>query len=128
MEREIKRRRKRRLKHRIDWPCTPIVRRKHAKPLAKNPIRRFREELRMNRTEFSKLTGWPVETLRQYEREGPTVCQPGGKRMSELIQLARESRYPLSVVEIIAYVITEQNRGPIPAGFYEGAEEDDTEG
>ena len=112
----------RKLKSRIDWPCTPIMRRPDSAPLHDNPIRRFREELRLNRTEFAKVVGFPENTLRAYERDDYAIC-PGGKRMGQLIQLAKNNKYPLSIFEVYAHVLTKKSQR-IPDHFYEQRDDD----
>ena len=99
----MSRKAKRRQGYRIDWPVTPIARRVNAAPLHENPVRRFREELRLTRKEFSELGGWDVTSQRLYEYDNRFVGIPGAKRMMKLIQLAKDNRYPLSILEIVAY-------------------------
>ncbi len=77
--------------------------RRDAAPRAANPIRRFREELRLTREEFARLNGVPVTTERSWERD-INAFVPSGGRLTRLIELARRNEYPLYISEIWDYV------------------------
>ncbi len=79
----------------------PIQRRDSA-PLHPNPIRRFREELRLTRQELAGLMAVPKETVRAWEHEVECFA-PGHSRLMRLIELARRNEYPLYVRDIMAY-------------------------
>jgi DNA-binding transcriptional regulator YiaG len=78
------------------------ISRKHAAPLHPNPVRRFREELRLARPAFAKMIETPVDTLKEWEREREPVI-PGTSRLMRMIQIARESQYPLLIDDIWKY-------------------------
>lgn len=64
-----------------------------------NPIRRFREEMRMTRDDFAEILHTNKETVRSWERDpGPVV--PSGPRLNRLLALAQANKYPLYYHEI----------------------------
>ncbi len=63
-----------------------------------NPIRRFREELRMDRHEFADLLEVKVDTLRVWETKGRS--RPRGKTAMRIIEIAERNDYPLDIKEI----------------------------
>jgi len=79
----------------------PILRTNSA-PLHPNAVRRFREELRLNRTEFSELVGVCPATLRVWETANRS--RPGGRTLMRLLQLAEENNYPLDPIDLYSDV------------------------
>jgi len=84
----------------ITYPAEmiPIVVRPDSNPPHQNPIRAFREELRLTREEFSKLLGVTVMTVRTWET--PNLSRPKGSKAIELVDLARRNAYPLTLDDI----------------------------
>ena len=76
----------------------PPTMRKHSAPLHENPVRRFREELRLNRNNFADILQISPSTLRVWE--APDSSRPEGKRLVRLLDMAMENNYPLDVDEI----------------------------
>ena len=68
-----------------------------AKPLADNAIRRFREELRMDRPEFAELVSANIDTLRVWE-SGSSHPRPAAAM--RIIEVAERNSYPLSLRDI----------------------------
>lgn len=68
-----------------------------AKPLAENAIRRFREELRMDRPEFADLVGVNIDTLRVWESGS---SRPRPHSAMKVIEVAERNYYPLSLKDI----------------------------
>jgi DNA-binding transcriptional regulator YiaG len=71
-------------------------------PLNSNAVRRFREELRLNRKEFASLVGVSPATLRVWELRNNS--RPSGPTLLRLIDLAERNEYPLSVADVYADV------------------------
>ena len=69
-----------------------------AKPPHHNVIRRFREELRMDRNEFADLLAVNVDTLRVWETDGKS--RPRGRAALKIVEYAKRNEYPMSVEEI----------------------------
>ncbi len=69
-----------------------------AAPRHPNPIRRFREELRLDRTGFAKLLGVPMETSRSWERPKPVM--PKSQTIMRMVDIARTNYYPLRLEDI----------------------------
>ncbi len=69
-----------------------------------NPVRAFREELRLNRDEFATLVGIKLETERAWEQERRPVM-PTGPRLTKLLACARRNFYPLGLKEIEDYCV-----------------------
>lgn len=84
-----------------------LASRPDAEPRHPNPVRRFREELRLTRDEFALLMAVPKDTLRAWERDVNAVV-PSGSRTTRLIELARRNYYPLMLKELYDYC--EKNR------------------
>ena len=63
-----------------------------------NPIRRFREELRLNRQEFADLLEENVESLRVWETDGKSKPRPD--RALKIVALAERNDYPLELEDI----------------------------
>jgi len=63
-----------------------------------NVIRRFREELRLDRGSFAELLGVNVDTLRVWETEGKS--RPRGEAALRIVEVASRNEYPLSVEDI----------------------------
>lgn len=68
-----------------------------AKPLHPNVIRRFREELRLDRREFADLLEVNVDTLRVWEA---SKSKPRGPAALKIVQVAQRNNYPLNIDEI----------------------------
>jgi DNA-binding transcriptional regulator YiaG len=66
-------------------------------PLHPNAIRRFREELRMNRPVFAELLDINVDTLRVWEAN---KSKPRGPAALKIIAVATRNDYPMSIEEI----------------------------
>lgn len=66
-------------------------------PLHDNAIRRFREELRLGRTQFAGLLGVNEYTLRVWE-EGKS--RPRTPATMKIIELAHKNHYPMEVADI----------------------------
>ena len=79
-----------------------LLSRPDAAPRDPNPVRRFREELRLTREVFAELMGIPVETLRAWERHEHVVI-PNGPRMERLVELARRNYYPLYIGDVVRF-------------------------
>lgn len=80
----------------------PPNQRADSAPLNTNHVRRFREELRLNRKEFAALVGVSPATLRVWEL--PNNSRPSGRTLLKLIALADRNGYPLSVENVYADV------------------------
>jgi len=63
-----------------------------------NVIRRFREELRMDRREFAELLEVNVDTLRVWETQGKS--KPRGQAALKIMDVAKRNDYPMSIEEI----------------------------
>lgn len=90
--------------HKITWAVTPPVNRPDQEPRHPNPIRRFREELRLDRPAFAKLCEVSTSTVRAWERVDPTVCMPRPVSGLKLIKLAKRNKYPLTFNEMRRFV------------------------
>lgn len=75
------------------------------KPPHPNPVRRFRECLRMTREEFAELLGVSHETLRVWEKRVPSIPRPPA--MDKLIAVAERNSYPLTAQEIKRFARSE---------------------
>ncbi len=62
-----------------------------------NVIRRFREELRMDRPEFADLLNVKIDTLRVWEAG---KSRPRGETAMKIIQVAERNSYPLTLEQI----------------------------
>lgn len=62
-----------------------------------NVIRRFREELRMDRKEFAELIDANIDTLRVWEA---SKSKPRGPAALKIIEVANRNFYPMTVEEI----------------------------
>lgn len=80
----------------------PPNQRPDSAPLNPNAVRRFREELRLNRKEFAALVGVSPATLRVWELKNNS--RPSGPTLLRLIELAEKNNYPLSVADVYADV------------------------
>ena len=69
-----------------------------AVPPHANVIRRFREELRMDRREFAELLDVNVDTLRVWETKGKS--KPRGEAALKIVTVAHRNDYPMTVEEI----------------------------
>lgn len=69
-----------------------------AAPPHSNPIRRFREELRLTRQEFADLIEENVESLRVWETDG--MSKPRPDRAIKIIAIAKRNNYPLELEDI----------------------------
>jgi len=67
-------------------------------PLHENAIRRFREELRMDRPEFADLLECNVDTLRVWETAGKS--RPRGEAALKIVSVATHNDYPMTIDEI----------------------------
>ena len=63
-----------------------------------NVIRRFREELRLDRHEFAELLEVNVDTLRVWETAGKS--RPRGPAALKIVEYAKRNEYPMSIEEI----------------------------
>ena len=77
-------------------PFGPNVR-PDAKPPHENVIRRFREELRMDRPEFADLLDVKIDTLRVWEAG---KSRPRGPAALKIIEVASRNDYPLTLEQI----------------------------
>ncbi len=75
-----------------------------AKPLSDNAIRRFREELRMDRPEFADLIDANVDTLRVWEKGS---SKPRAQSAMRIIEIAERNYYPLTLADI--FPVTEKS-------------------
>ena len=78
-------------------PYGPTARPDAAMP-HQNPIRRFREELRLTRQEFADLIGENIESLRVWETPGASKPRPD--RARKIIEVAERNHYPLTLTDI----------------------------
>ena len=69
-----------------------------ATPPHQNVIRRFREELRMDRPAFADLLDVNVDTLRVWETDGKS--KPRGPAALKIISFASRNDYPMTIEEI----------------------------
>lgn len=67
-------------------------------PPHQNVIRRFREELRMDRIKFAELLEVNVDTLRVWETEGKS--KPRAQAALRIIEVAQRNDYPLDIKDI----------------------------
>lgn len=78
-----------------------------ARPPHPNPIRRFREELRLTRQQFVRLIHTSTDNLRMWEGSGRTkATRPKGEAAIAIVELAQRNFYPLTIQDIYHY--TEQ--------------------
>jgi DNA-binding XRE family transcriptional regulator len=77
-------------------PYGPNARR-DALPPHQNAIRRFREELRMDRPDFSELLDINIDTLRVWEAG---KSKPRGEAALKIIAFAERNNYPLTITDI----------------------------
>lgn len=63
-----------------------------------NPIRRFREELRLDRHEFAELISANIDTLRVWETEGKS--KPRAQAAMRIIEIASRNDYPLTLQDL----------------------------
>lgn len=82
---------------------------RNQKPYSPNPIRRFREHLRLSREEFCGLIDIPLDTLRSWEREKGAVM-PREQALDGLIKLAKKNTYPLTETEVRGYIARAQRK------------------
>lgn len=75
----------------------PPNERPDAVPLHENAIRRFREELRMDRQQFADLVEANIDTLRVWEA-GKSL--PRAPAALKIIQIASRNDYPLAITDI----------------------------
>jgi len=68
-----------------------------ATPLHNNAIRRFREELRMDRQQFASLVEANIDTLRVWEG-GKSL--PRARAALKIIEIASRNDYPLDITDI----------------------------
>ena len=66
-------------------------------PMHQNAIRRFREELRMNRPAFAQMLSVNVDTLRVWE-DGKS--KPRGEAALKIVAAADRNHYPLVITDI----------------------------
>lgn len=86
----------------VIYPDEPILPMPDMNPFHPNPIRRFREALRMNRKEFSALVKIPMFTLKTNEAEfNPST--PGAGAMRRLLRVAKRNNFPLTESAIVTY-------------------------
>lgn len=78
-------------------PFGPTVR-PDSKPPHPNIIRRFREELRLDRVEFSELLDVNIDTLRVWE--GTRGAKPRGEAALLIVACAKKNDYPLTIIDI----------------------------
>ncbi len=69
-----------------------------SKPPHPNVIRRFREELRMDRTQFADLLEVNVDTLRVWETDGKS--RPRGEAAMTIVITAQHNDYPMKIEDI----------------------------
>ncbi len=67
-------------------------------PLHPNAIRRFREELRMDRPAFADLLDVNLDTLRVWETPGKS--KPRGEAALKIVSFAKRNDYPLTITDI----------------------------
>jgi len=77
-------------------PYGPTIR-PDALPPHSNVIRRFREELRMNRPEFAILLEVNIDTLRVWEAD---KSKPRGPSALRIIEVAARNDYPMDITDI----------------------------
>lgn len=68
-----------------------------AAPLHDNVIRRFREELRLDRKEFAELLDVNIDTLRVWESGS---SKPRGPAALKITTVAENNHYPLTIDNI----------------------------
>ena len=66
-------------------------------PPHQNAIRRFREELRMDRNEFADLLDVKLDTLRVWEAG---KSKPRGPAAIKIVEAAGRNDYPMSMVDL----------------------------
>jgi len=74
--------------------------RQDALPPHPNVIRRFREELRMDRGEFAELLEVNVDTLRVWETDGKS--KPRAPAAMKIIEVANQNDYPMTMEDIFS--------------------------
>jgi len=78
-------------------PYGPTIR-PDSLPPHDNVIRRFREELRMDRPTFADLLEVNVDTLRVWETAGKSC--PRGPAALKIVSFADRNDYPMTIEEI----------------------------
>lgn len=84
------------------------IERRHKRPLALNPIRRFREELQLTRAEFAELFHASEPTVKAWEDMNAFV--PRSEVLIHMVEVAREAKYPLLVQEIWDFSLEARER------------------
>ena len=77
-------------------------------PLHPNAIRRFREELRLDRKQFSALLDVNIDTLRVWESGS---SKPRGPSALKIVEVADRNNYPLSIEDIFATPSKKNGKG-----------------
>lgn len=78
-------------------PYGPTARPDSAPPHP-NVIRRFREELRLDRKDFADLLGCNIDTLRVWE--APNGSKPRGEAALNILSYAARNHYPMTIDDI----------------------------
>lgn len=66
-------------------------------PLHSNVVRRFREELRLDRKQFAELLETNIDTLRVWESG---ASKPRGPAAMKIVEIAKRNKYPMTIDEI----------------------------
>lgn len=82
--------------------------RQDSKTLHSNIIRRFREELRLDRQEFSDLLDVNIDTLRVWE--GGKGAKPRGEAALVIVACAERNDYPLGITDIFPKITTKKTK------------------
>jgi DNA-binding transcriptional regulator YiaG len=80
----------------------PVARTDSA-PQDPNPVRAFREELRLTRHQLSAILDVPWESIRRWERH-KEASMPSSHRLQKLLICARRNQYPLFFADMLRYV------------------------
>lgn len=82
-------------------PVTGPTERPDARPPHPNPIRRFREEMRLTRAQFVRLVKTSTDNLRMWEGSGRLkATRPKGEAAIAIVELAQRNYYPLTLQDI----------------------------
>jgi DNA-binding transcriptional regulator YiaG len=73
-----------------------------------NAVRRFREELRLNRHNFASLLDVNVDTLRVWETPG--ASKPRGASAIKIVELAEKNHYPMSLEDIFSDALKKKKK------------------
>lgn len=94
------------LKHTEGAALPPIVRPNSA-PISANPIRAFRDELRLTAGQFAKAAGVTIHSIRIWETNRSVLRYEAAQK---LVDLAEKNFYPLTLEDLYRVKTTQKRR------------------